>query len=67
MIGKRRAEAEDEAKPDRLRGAFEKWAIEVGFRDFTVKDDEADDLDLEYCDDDVELVWCAFAEGAANG
>lgn len=52
---------------DGLRGAFEKWARRVGFEDFEVRDDDADDLELEYCNDDVELIWCAFAEGERVG
>jgi hypothetical protein len=52
---------------DSSREAFEKWARGIGFEDFEVLDEEADDLDLEYCNDEVELVWCAFAEGHRVG
>jgi uncharacterized caspase-like protein len=52
---------------EELREAFEKWARKIGFEDFEVNDEDADELDLEYRDDDVELVWCAFTEGAETG
>jgi uncharacterized caspase-like protein len=58
---------EVKADTDPLRAAFEKWARGIGFEDFEVKDEDADYIDLEYCDDDVEVAWCVFVEGAGNG
>jgi hypothetical protein len=52
---------------EELRVAFERWARGIGFTNFEVKDEDADDLEREYCDDDVELVWCAFVEGEDIG
>lgn len=49
------------------RQAFEQWARGIGFEDFEVKDEDADKLELEYVDDDVEVAWCAFAEGHRVG
>jgi hypothetical protein len=50
-----------------VREEFEKWARGIGFEDFRVRDEDADDLELEYCDDDVEIVWVAFTEGERIG
>jgi hypothetical protein len=52
---------------EQLKEVFERWARGVGFTDFRVVNDDADDLEREYCDDDVELVWRAFAEGEDFG